>query len=74
MIRIGERLTYNVLFPVVYLDFEDMKVLINKNYHKALTKLCGDHMVMPPEDKRWNGAPVVLDFGDGKGNVIESKS
>lgn len=65
--------TYNEMFPVVYLKFEDMEVPMIKNYHEIMTKMYGDYMAMPPMDKRWNAAPVVLDFGDGKGNVIKTK-
>ena len=66
--------SYDEMFPVVYIDFEDMKVPINKNYHEILTRMYGDYMAMPPMEKRWNAAPVVLDFGDGKGNVIQKES
>lgn len=62
--------TYDEMFPVVYLPFEDMEVPMIKNYHEIMTKLYGDYMAMPPEEKRWNAAPVVLDFGDGNGNVM----
>lgn len=65
--------TYNEMFPVVYLPFEDMKVPMIKNYHEIMTKLYGDYLAMPPEEKRWNAAPVVLDFGDGRGNVIQKE-
>ena len=61
------------MFPVVYLDFEDMKVPLNKNYHEIMTIMYGDYMAMPPMDKTWIAAPVVLDFGDGNGNVIKDE-
>ena len=31
-------------------------------------------MAMPPMEKRWNAAPIALDFGDGKGNVMQKDS
>lgn len=64
--------TYDEMFPVVYIDFEDMKVPLNRNYHDIMTKLYGDYMAIPPVEKRWNGAPAVLDLGDGRGNVIKN--
>lgn len=63
--------TYQEMFPVVYLPFEDIQVPMIKNYDKIMTKSYGDYMAMPPMDQRWNGAPMVLDFGDGKGNVMQ---
>ncbi len=64
---------YDELFPVVYLDFEDMKVPINKNYREVMTKIYEDYMKMPPKWKQKNGSPAVLDFGDGKGNVFKTQ-
>ena len=66
--------TYEEMFPVVYLPFEDMQVPMIKNYDEIMTKLYGDYMAMPPKEKRWNAAPVVLDFGDSKGNVMVKDS
>ena len=66
--------TYNEMFPVVYLQFEDMEVPLQKNYHEIMTKLYGDYMAMPPMEKRWNASPVVLDLGDGNGNVMSKDS
>lgn len=33
----------------------------------------GDYMQLPHENKRFNALPRVLDFGDGRGNVLESQ-
>lgn len=66
--------SYEEMFPVIYLPFEDMQVPMIKNYDVILTRLYGDYMAMPPIEKRWNAAPVVLDFGDGKGNVMAKGS
>lgn len=62
--------TYDEMFPVVYLPFEDMQVPMQKNYHEIMTRLYGDYMAMPPLEKRWNAAPIILDLGDGKGNIM----
>ena len=35
-----------------------------------LTSLYGNYLELPPADKRINHAPGILDFGDGRGNVI----
>ena len=66
--------TYDEMFPVVYLPFEDMQVPMIKNYDEVMTKLYGDYMSIPPIEKRWNAAPVVLDFGDGNGNIMQKES
>lgn len=36
----------------VYLDFEDIKIKVPKDYKAYLTLLYGDYMQLPPEDKR----------------------
>lgn len=60
------------MFPVLYVPFEDTEIPIQKNYHQMLTAIYGDYMQLPPEDKRVNHTPAILDFGDGKGNVIKA--
>ena len=45
------------------LKFEDIEVNVPNNYDKILTKLYGDYMELPPEDKRFRPAPEKLDFG-----------
>ncbi len=67
MIKLCEK--YNDVFPSERVKFGDFEVNIQKNYHAALTKLYGDYMQMPPEEKRYNHPPKILDFGEG--NVIE---
>lgn len=59
------------MFPVVRVPFEDTTIPIQKNYHEMLTSIYGDYMQLPPEEKRVNHTPAILDFGDGKGNVIK---
>jgi lipopolysaccharide cholinephosphotransferase len=61
---------YDDVFPTVRIPFADMEVSIQKNYHEALKKQYGNYMEMPPLTKRYNHPPEILDFGDGKGNVI----
>lgn len=58
------------MFPVVRVPFENLTIPLLKNNHEILTALYGDYMVLPPENKRINHCPAVLDFGDGKGNVF----
>ena len=36
----------------VYLDFEDMKIRVPKQYEVYLTHMFGDYMQLPPEEKR----------------------
>ena len=45
------------------LKFEDIQVNVPNNYDKILTRLYGDYMELPPEDKRFRPAPEKLDFG-----------
>ena len=58
------------MFPVIRVPFEDMQICIQKNYDEMLTSLYGDYMALPPEDKRYCHGAAILDFGDGKGNVL----
>lgn len=50
--------------PAIEAKFEDFKVKIPKNYDKILTQIYGDYMQIPPEEKRYNAAPDILDFGE----------
>ena len=59
------------MFPVVYVPFEDTHIPIQRNYHEMLTSIYGDYMQLPPEEQRVNHTPAILDFGDGRGNVIK---
>ena len=59
------------MFPLVRVPFENIEITIQKNYHEMLTSIYGDYMKLPPPEKRINHAPAILDFGDGKGNVIK---
>ncbi len=61
------------MFPLIRVPFEDIEVNIQKNYEQMLNSLYGDYMQLPPLEKRINHSPGILDFGDGKGNVIQGK-
>lgn len=58
------------MFPVVRVPFANMTIPMPNNYHEILTNIYGDYMSLPPEEKRVNHCPAILDFGDGKGNVF----
>ena len=40
------------IYPVIYVDFEDRKYPIPKNYDEYLKMMYGDYMTPPPEGKR----------------------
>ena len=44
--------------------FEDIEVNVPNDYDKILTKLYGNYMQLPPEDKRFNPAHYKIDFGE----------
>ena len=50
--------------PVKKLKFDDIEINVPKDYDKILTKLYGNYMELPPEDKRFRPAPEKLDFGN----------
>ena len=54
------------LFPLQEVDFGSIKIMIPANYDKLLTQAYGDYMQVPPEDKRWNQAPLRIRFSDGE--------
>lgn len=64
-------MAYNEVFPTIRMPFENISVSVQRNYDSALKKLYGDYMSMPPENKRYNHPPRILDFGDGEGNRIK---
>ena len=61
------------LYPLVEMPFEDLMVKMPNQYDTYLRRLFGDYMKLPPEDKRINHCPYVLDFGDGINVVAESE-
>ena len=50
--------------PVKKVKFEDIEVNVPNKYDKILTRLYGDYMQLPPEDKRFRPAPEKIDFGE----------
>ncbi|MDU4937992.1 MAG: LicD family protein [Clostridium sp.] len=55
-------LSYDEIFPLKEVDFEEIKVTVIKNNHEYLTRIYGDYMQLPPEDKRVNHSPVFLEM------------
>ena len=51
-------------FPMKKVKFEDIYVNVPNDYDKILTRLYGNYMELPPEDKRFRPAPEKLDFGE----------
>lgn len=51
------------VYPLKKVPFRDFEVNIPKNTHKLLERIFGDYMQLPPEDKRINHRPAVIDFG-----------
>lgn len=49
--------------PAKKAKFEDIEVLIPNNYDKVLTRMYGNYMELPPEEKRFRPAPYEIDFG-----------
>lgn len=54
------------LFPLREMEFEGITVNVPNNYDAYLTRIFGDYMKMPPEEKRVNHCPYLLDFGEEK--------
>ncbi|MGI5897464.1 MAG: LicD family protein [Oscillospiraceae bacterium] len=52
------------LFPVLYMDFEDVQLAFPSGIDQVLRRMFGDYMQLPPVDKRKNHYPYRLDFGD----------
>lgn len=52
------------VYPLRKVPFMDFTVSIPKNTHKLLTRIFGDYMQLPPEEKRINHRPLVIDFGN----------
>lgn len=50
------------LYPLVKLDFEDVKLNFPNNMHENLTNMYGDYMKLPPLEKRKNHYPYELEF------------
>ena len=61
---IKDKVRRSALFPVREVPFENLMIAIPNNNHEFLTKVYGDYMQLPPEDKRVNHMPHEIDFGD----------
>lgn len=59
------RLKKSEIFPIRMMPFEQTEIPMMNDYMAALIRYFGDDvMKLPPEEKRVNHAPVVVDFGD----------
>lgn len=54
----------NDFLPPKKVKFEDIEVNVPNDYDKILTRLYGNYMELPPEDKRFRPAPEKIDFGE----------
>ena len=59
------------LFPLQEVAFEDIRISIPASYDTLLKQEYGDYMQLPPENERWNQAPVKIIFPDGE--MVEFK-
>lgn len=50
------------VFPVLRVPFEDAEICVPQAYDKIIRQYYGDWMQLPPEDKRKNHPPAVLEF------------
>lgn len=57
------------LFPVLYIDFEDISLAFPNGIDQVLRRMFGDYMQLPPADKRKNHYPYRLDFGVYKDKI-----
>ena len=51
------------IFPTKRMKYENIMVNAPNNIDKYLSDAYGDFMTLPPEEKRHNHKPDVLDFG-----------
>jgi lipopolysaccharide cholinephosphotransferase len=57
-------LKYDDIFPLQKMEFEGIKINVPHKIHEYMERVYGDYMTLPPEDKRHNHPPFILDFGD----------
>ena len=50
------------IYPLRKLPFEEMELNFPHNLHNNLTRMYGDYMQLPPEEKRKNHYPYELEF------------
>lgn len=58
-----DKMTREDIYPLRRMPFEDVEVYVINHVEKLLTSKFGDFMQLPPEEKRHNHLPEVLDFG-----------
>jgi len=63
--------TYEDIFPLKMMQYEDMMVPVPANYQKMLTDMYGDFLAFPPEEDRYHIQFIYIDFGDGREYVID---
>ena len=63
--------TYEDIFPLKIMQYEDMMVPVPANYRKMLTDMYGDFLAFPPEEDRYHIQFIYIDFGDGREYVID---
>ncbi len=68
-----ERIPVKEMFPCEKVDFEGIQVNVLKNNKDYLTKVYGDYMQLPPEDKRINHCPYLIQF-EGEAPMIDTES
>ena len=56
-------LTREELYPPREVPFEDITVLLPRDYDTLLRRGYGDYMELPPPEQRRNHKPHVVDFG-----------
>ncbi len=59
-------MTKNELYPLKKIQFEDIEAYVPNRVDLHLARLFGDYMQMPPEEKRWNHRPAIIEFPDGE--------
>lgn len=58
------RMRKSDIYPLKEMPFIDFTVNIPNHTHQHLTRIFGDYMQLPPEEKRVNHRPSVIDFGE----------
>lgn len=61
---IRDKIKEKELYPLKKVKFEHLEVNVPANNDEFLRNVYGDYMQLPPEDKRVNHMPLVIDFGD----------
>ena len=54
---------FNPFDEMIELEFEGKNVMCPAKYHDLLSKIYGDYMQLPPEEKRYNHMAEHIDFG-----------